>query len=101
MKPITAIAAMSGLVLLFVGGLLFQRCSFEKQLAQQQAVATKADTQLVDTTRELGAEKVQESQTKGVMKRAAVAAAVEEEVAHETGGDADFAGWFNERTGGD
>jgi hypothetical protein len=65
------------------------------------ASAVKADKQLVETTRELGAEHIEAAKTKAITKRAAAARAVQDEVALETGGDADLASWFNERTGGD
>jgi hypothetical protein len=65
-----------------------------------QPVALQSDKQLIETTRELGAERVEQAKTQAVAKRAAVAKAVRDEVARDTG-DADLAGWFNERAGGD
>jgi hypothetical protein len=95
----TSAIAVCSLLVLFLGGLAFQRCQFERKLATQTAQATKADTQLVTTTEQLGAEVVKEAKTQAAAKRSAVARHVEVEVAHETGGDADFADWLNERVG--
>lgn len=100
MKPITAVVAMSALVIVFIGGLVFQRCSFERQFEQQQATATKADKQLIDTTRELGAEHVEQAQAKATTKRAAASAAVQVEVQHAEG-DSDLADYLTAIAGGD
>lgn len=73
----------------------------ESRTPAPAAAAVKADKRLVTTTEQLATEHVEQAKTKAVAKRAAVAKAVQDEVAHEAGGDADLAGWFNERVGGD
>lgn len=81
--------------------LLAQRCSYESKLADANAASVKTDQALVTTTTELASEHIEAAKTKAKTTRAAEAKEVQDEVAHETGGDADLTSWLNERTSGD
>lgn len=100
MRPLGDAIALIAMPVLFGAGLIAQRCSYERRLAETMAVTTKADAQLVQATTELATEHVEAARTKAVAKRAAVARAVHDAVARDTG-DADLADWIAERTGGD
>lgn len=100
MRPLGDAIALIAMPVLFGVGLIAQRCSYERQLAQQQAVATKADAQVVQQATELATEHVEAAKVQAVAKRAAVAQRVREEVQRETTGDGDdLAAWLNARVG--
>ena len=84
-------------MVLLLGGLVVQRCDYNRRLATLREQSTQAGTQLVETTRELGAERVEQAKEQAKAKRTAVAKHVRDEVAHATDGNSDFADWVNER----
>lgn len=90
----TSAIVVCSLLVLFLGGLVFQRCSFDRQLAASQAQSTKADAQLVTTTEQLATEQVAEAKTQAVTRvRAAVAHAREEVTRAES--DSDLADYLD------
>lgn len=100
MKLTTALAVILSLVVLFIGGLFVQKCSLDKKLAEQQALSTKADAQLITTTEQLAAERDKQAQDEAVEHMHAAEEQVQAEV-QRAEGDSDYYEYLRSVAAGD